>query len=349
VAHEISHGFLGDLVKMVMYKRDGFVQGPTKKLPYDATMMNVAEDFRINAMLVEGKVGVMPPVGLYDKAISEKGMESSVEIYEKLAKQGKGGQGQGQGQGQGGGMGGHGGFDIHLDPSQKQQDQANSGRREQAIAAAVQAAQAAGKGNLPGAIMRMINEILEPVVPWQDKLKASMQRAAGDPTYDWRYLDKRLMVRPDPMYFARQAHNGCGTIVIVNDTSGSMTNQMIDRIMAENGGIIADLNPVRVVVVWCDSAIHNVNDLDEPEDVNDLKADIEAQGGIKGGGGTDFRPPFDWVKDHLDEVPDMLVYFTDTYGTFPSQEPEYPVIWGVIVEGAEVPWGEKVFIDLNAS
>jgi predicted metal-dependent peptidase len=43
----------------------------------------------------------------------------------------------------------------------------------------------------------------------------------------------------------------------------------------------------------------------------------------------------------------MLIYFTDTFGTFPEREPEYPVIWAVYesaAKAARVPFGEVVII-----
>jgi len=43
------------------------------------------------------------------------------------------------------------------------------------------------------------------------------------------------------------------------------------------------------------------------------------------GGGTDFRPVFDWVARE-GETPDGLIYLTDMYGCFPSA-PGYPVLW----------------------
>ena len=84
--------------------------------------MNWAEDYRINAMLIEGKVGKMPSVGLFDNAnLSAKGMEPAVVIYEKIWKKAEAGGG--------GGSGGMGGFDIHLKPGDKAKDADKAGKR----------------------------------------------------------------------------------------------------------------------------------------------------------------------------------------------------------------------------
>lgn len=349
LAHEVCHGFLDDLLISVKWRADEQVEvEPGVFLPYDPKLMNMAMDYRINAMLVTAKIGDMPTgmfQGLYDPNISREGMESCVEIYKKLYQQSGGRGGQGSQPGDDGSGQGHGGFDVHLEPGQKQVEALGSGKRVQAIAAAVEAHKAGGQGELPGALQRLVGELLDPKVPWQDHLRATMQRAAGDPSYDWRYLEKRLMVRNPPMYFARQSHLGCGTIVVAGDTSGSITDSMLRAFMSEIGGIINDLNPARVVVLWCDADVHNVHDMDDPTDIQDL-LDLVERDPIQGGGGTRFEPVFDWVADELGEEPDMLVYLTDLYGSFPQQEPDYPVIWGSI-SGATPPWGEVVDVEIS--
>jgi predicted metal-dependent peptidase len=65
-----------------------------------------------------------------------------------------------------------------------------------------------------------------------------------------------------------------------------------------------------------------------------------------GGGGTDFRPVFDWVAARRGNGPrpcDAVVYCTDGYGTFPPRPPAYPVAWVVTPGGLErFPFGEVV-------
>ena len=91
----------------------------------------------------------------------------------------------------------------------------------------------------------------------------------------------------------------------------------------------------RVTLLACDDHIaENAPWEFEPWDTMQLPA------GIAGGGGTDFRPVFDWVE-HENRSPNMLVYFTDAEGDFPKTPPNYPVIWLVKGKGA-VPWGERV-------
>jgi predicted metal-dependent peptidase len=61
---------------------------------------------------------------------------------------------------------------------------------------------------------------------------------------------------------------------------------------------------------------------------------------LTGGGGTDFRPVFDWVEKQ-DQAPEILVYFSDCVGKFPDYQPSYSVIW--LVKGNQpVPFGQRI-------
>jgi predicted metal-dependent peptidase len=334
-AHEVSHVFLGDIAMMAKWAAAGVVDcGNGLILPYNHELMNAAQDYRINAMLIEAQIGKMPKEGLYDRNLSEKGFESAVEIYAKLYKKTNGGKDGKPGKG----------FDKHLAPSKEHIKAVDSGRMDQVIASAALSSEGQGQGAMPQAIKRMVGDILEPKISWQDHLKSTINRAAGDPQYDWRTIDRRLLVRPDPIYFAKQAHTGAGTIVIGIDTSGSISQKQINRFFAEMNGIVTDLNPQQLVVIWCDAAVHRVDELDEPEDLLELHTDIQKTG-AGGGGGTDFRPVFKTLEE-MEIHPDMLVYLTDALGTFPATEPDnYPTIWGVIGKGS-VPWGTRIAVEL---
>jgi len=354
LAHEILHKVLGHLVLNAIWS-DGDGTNETVDcgngvfLPYDHDIMNKAKDYIINAILIDGHVGEFPQgKGLYDPNLSIRGMESCVEVYEKLYKRARGlGLGPGGKPGDQASPTGHGGFDIHLPPQQQQIDEVTSGRNDQAIAAAAAAAEAAGQGNMPAALRKILGDILEPHVPWQEHLKSTIIRSAGDPAYDFRRIDRHLIVRPDPVYFAPLAHMGAGHVVIGYDTSGSCINpEYQQRFFSEMAGIVADLNPQKLTVIWCDATVQRVDEIEEPEDLVELHADINELGGAPGGGGTDFRPVFNHIEENELE-PDILVYLTDMYGSFPSHEPDYPVVWASVTKGYKGhPWGDMVEVEL---
>ena len=69
---------------------------------------------------------------------------------------------------------------------------------------------------------------------------------------------------------------------------------------------------------------------------------------LAGGGGTDFRPVFDWVSTHADGA--IVLYATDGMGRYPDRAPHAPVIWLLTpphVRKQEVPFG--VVVGLRAA
>ncbi len=63
---------------------------------------------------------------------------------------------------------------------------------------------------------------------------------------------------------------------------------------------------------------------------------------VHGRGGTDFRPPLasGFLRKHRTDV---VLYFTDGYGTPPARPPVVPVIWCLTAEGEKpTKWGREV-------
>ena len=352
-AHEVYHFILYDVVMSYAWMIEKKVRISNDViLPYDHELMGKAMDYRINASLFDSKVGRMPKSALYDKTLSEKGFESCVEIYEKLWQRSGGMKGFKEREaerkaGMRPGYGGTGkagdGFDRHL-PPRKGQTEAQRGKREQAIIAAAEVAERIHPGSVPAMLKRIIDDIVNPKVPWDRHLRAAMRRKAGMPRLDWRQHNRRLASREDPMYYAKKGHIGCGIVVAIGDNSGSITPKVANVFGSEMLGIVKDLNPVKLIVMWCDAAISRIDEVDEPQDLNDLFADWKTTG-IGGGGGTSFVPPFERIKE-LGIVPDMVVYFTDMMGKFPTEEPPFPVIWASTSKREKAPFGEIVHVEI---
>lgn len=334
VAHEIMHCILDHCGMGMALRKRGEVGYPSgKRLPYDDELMNVALDLVVNDLLIESKTGTFNKEWLHDKKYGTF-KDSSIDVYERIFKQKNGG---------GGGQQPPTGkrFDQHMQPGAgngQDPTAAQGARNPQEWSTAVASANAAAKaqGKLPAALEAFFGALLEPVVSWQEKIQAFFNRKVGSGSYNWRRPDRRLIVRD--IYAPGRSGFGAGCVVIGFDTSGSIyaDKTLIDRFLAEVSGILSDVKPKRLVVLWCDAAVHRYDDIDELTDLKGLKP--------VGGGGTDFRPVFKWVREQGIE-PDAVVYLTDGYGTFPKHEPSYPVLWGNISgKSVTYPWGEVVDI-----
>ncbi len=128
-----------------------------------------------------------------------------------------------------------------------------------------------------------------------------------------------------------------GPMVVVVDTSGSIGARTLEAWAGEVSAVVEDVRPERLYVVYADAAVQRV----EEYTADDLPLKLEP----RGGGGTDFRPAFAWV-DAQDIAPDCLLYLTDMLGTFPDQDPGYPVMWCSTRPGRVGPIGETIHVEV---
>lgn len=340
VAHEILHCILNHCgISANLKMRGKVVFSDGKQLPYDGRQMNEAEDYVINAILVESKVGQFPTedgtpngkqLGLYDAAIATS-QSNSLDTYRKIFKKSPD-KGEGPGKK---------GFDEHLAPgtSTGQDPQTATNARNKAqwdteVQAGLSAAKAMGK--LPLELDRALSALLEPQVDWREKIQALFARKVGSGTYNWSRPDRALITRN--IYAPGRSGFGAGTVVVGVDTSGSIGSVELDMFMAEMAGILEDVRPKELVIMWCDAKLHRTDYAEEASDLNHIRAK-----GAPGGGGTSFCPVFDEIA-RLGLEPEALVYLTDGMGSFPQREPKYHVIWGNIYAGSKYPWGDVVDI-----
>lgn len=334
VAHEIMHCVLDHCSAMWLNKTRGKVRYPDgSSLDYDQEVANVAMDLVINDLLIDSKVGQFNKNWLHDKKFGTMD-DAWIDVYKKVFKAKKSGQPGPNGMG----------FDQHLQPGTSiGKDPATAVSQRSAVAwgNAIAAASASAKaqGKLPGALERMFGAALEPQVDWKERIRALFMRRVGSDAYDWKKPDRRYISRtPDPIYVPGRSGFGCGTVVVAVDTSGSVDDKSLDMFMAEMYGILDDVGPRELYIMWCDAYVHRVDICDEPSDITILRSER-----APGRGGTSFIPPFEKVEE-LGLEPDALVYLTDGIGPFPGRAPSYPVVWGNIHPASKYPFGDVVDI-----
>jgi len=194
------------------------------------------------------------------------------------------------------------------------------------LAAAAQAARQAGK--LSQSMMRWVDDLLAPSLPWRALLARFLAVNQRD-DYSWR----RPSRREGDALLPRLSSEGLDVVAAV-DTSGSISDEELREFVTELDALKGQVR-AKVTLLACDNHVaENAPWEFEPWDTMQLPP------GLEGGGGTDFRPVFDWVETE-NRSPNLLVYFTDAEGRFPPLPPGYPVIWLVKGKG-KVPWGERV-------
>lgn len=294
----------------------------------DPELHNQAGDYVINLMLQNAGYELWPHC-LCDKRFANM---STNQVYEILKKEEEKKPGRHKQQQQGGMTG-----DIRQpgDGSGSKEDQQQQAEIEAhvkgvLVKAMTQAKMAGEKqiGMVPAEIQRGIEELLDPVLPWNILLFNFMQDMTKD-DYSWRRPNRRF--HPE-YYLPTQYSEALQHVTIAIDTSGSITNKELQEILSEIIHIKRTFNPKRLTILDCDARIHNVYDVDEFTNVEDLK--------FSGGGGTNFAPVIEYCNKNNTNA---LLYFSDLYGPFPKEEPSYPVIWLCYSSSKPAPFGETVY------
>ncbi len=210
-----------------------------------------------------------------------------------------------------------------LDPDE--QDRLETQWRQRLAGAAQQAMQA---GKLTGLMARMVDHLLQPQLPWR-MLLARYMTLQGREDFNYGRPSRREGDAILPSLRSARVDVAVGL-----DTSGSIGKDEMDQFLSEVNAIKGQMQ-ARVTLLPCDTEL-----MPGAPWVFEPWEPLSPPDALPGGGGTSFVPVFDWLDaGHLH--PDLLLYFTDAQGTFPDQEPGYPVVW--VVKGkAQVPWGQRI-------
>lgn len=335
IVHEVGHPALGHL-----WRRED----------RDPKGWNVAADFALNNWLkeyIDTSGHAFPPFELPPGSLIDPSLKdlSAEQIYNRLPRNPGGGRSGDEFQNPGPGT-----FEDPPDDQGDGDGQDRQGQAEgngscvkptnledqwkQATVAAAMAERTRQQGKTPSCLQRMLGDLLAPRIPWQERLREFIRRRARD-NYSWRKPNRRYI---GTSFMLPGVHSyRMGPIVAAIDTSGSIGQKMLDQFAAELQAILDECKPESIHIVTCDAAIHTTDTFTHGDNlIGQIK--------LAGGGGTDFRPVFDYV-DRLPEDAECLIYLTDLCGSFPEKAPHYPVLW-VLAEpdgsAPKPPFGEVV-------
>ncbi len=197
----------------------------------------------------------------------------------------------------------------------------------------MQAAQAAGAGNVPGEIARMIKELTEPKMNWREIIQQQIQSTIKNDYTFSRPSRKGWHVGAilPGMNFEETID-----IAIGFDMSGSIGDDQGRDFLSEVKGIMDQYKDFKIKC-WCfDTKVYNEQDFsqDSSEELVDYK--------LMGGGGTEFMCNWQYMKDN-DIQPKKFIMFTDGYPWGQWGEEDYCetvfVIHGHHDKNFEAPFG----------
>ena len=198
--------------------------------------------------------------------------------------------------------------------------------------ATMQAASVAEKqGKLPDTLKRFVDDLPKPKVDWRRQLARFFTQNEKD-DYSWLHPNKKFLSQG--IYLPGLWSENMGPVAVAIDTSGSISNEILQKFGAEIKALVAGARPSEIHVIYCDAAVNHV-DVYGPDDKMEFKP--------HGGGGTDFNPPFKYLAEKGIR-PECFVYLTDLFGPFPP-EPGYPTLWVATTPG-KAPIGETIHIEV---
>ncbi len=141
--------------------------------------------------------------------------------------------------------------------------------------------------------------------------------------------------------------------VIAIDTSGSCSGELVRTFVSRTYDILKESesygSTVNVHIVQCDARVQSDTKIASLQELDCYLGSFE----LRGFGGTDFRPVFEYVNKLIDEGEFSnlrgLVYFTDGLGTFPERKPAYDTAFVFVNDEMATPkvppWAMKAVLD----
>ena len=171
-------------------------------------------------------------------------------------------------------------------------------------------------GKLPESIRRVIEkEYYVPVIDWSSLVQNLLSEDTNDYSFsvpDRRYLENDFIL-PDMASVDRLKD-----VVFAYDTSGSIEEPDLVAFYMETLNLFNNFSSLVGWIAVCDADLHSFEEIHPQMTFPDFQ--------FVGGGGTAFEPVFDKIKK-MGIKPKALFYFTDCEGSFPSEDPGYPVFW----------------------
>jgi predicted metal-dependent peptidase len=259
---------------------------------------NIAADYCVNGQLIRDKIGDQPPKipifhdqthygksaeQVYDE-LMEKYDEEELEALGKLLDEHIDWEGEGKG-----------------DRPQYTKEELKQ-IRDEVREATMQAANAAGAGNTPASVARLIKDLTEPKINWRQMLRQQIQSLIKN---DYSFQRPNRKGWHTGAILPGLKNDETIDIAVGIDMSGSISDCMAKDFLSEIKGIMDEYKDFKIKV-WCfDTRVYNEADFDG---YNDDILGYE----LKGGGGTDFEANWNYMKQ-ADYSPKKFIMFTDGY------------------------------------
>jgi predicted metal-dependent peptidase len=322
--------------------------GRSKQNKHNPTLANIAADYCVNRDLKENRIGtfITTVPALYDYKYDGMSMEEVYDsLYENADKidledlvnklldehlDGEEGEGGGKPEEDANG-------NLVSKSRPKYTKEQKQEIRDQIKESLLQSAAGSGAGEIPAGVKRIIKDLTEPKMPWQELLNMSIQSTQKG--------DYSFMARSKKGYFSDVALPGQTPedtidIALALDMSGSISDTMGKEMLSEVRGIMEQFTDFRVKV-WCfDTQCYNYQEF-TPQNIDEFE-----NYAITGGGGTDFDANWKFMKEN-EIQPERFIMFTDGYPWDSWGDPDYCDTVFIIHGNQDIkpPFGNYAYYD----
>lgn len=205
--------------------------------------------------------------------------------------------------------------------------------KEQQAKLNVTKAMTAAGGDVPGSIRKLITDVLENKVNWQDKLREFIQVSLGHDESTWRRPNRNYLYQG--LYLPSLEGKSMPSVCIMVDTSGSIysNEKLFAEFKAEITKIVDDFVPESVDIFYVDTSVKKHDTFEEGEEI---------EFDLAGGGGTCFKSA--WPEMEKTGA-SCIIAFTDCWASFPESS-DIETMWIVYQnKNPEVPFGKVTIIE----
>jgi len=300
LAHEVLHIALRHLDYFVDFNLKYF------DVKTEQRIWNIAADHVINLLLI--KAGYhLPPGGCYDDRFKDM---STLQVYKIIHAEHKAKPS----------IPLDGGTDIiYLPDGDSAKDVRDLGNLRahitDIIMKAAMTSSVAGEhaGSIPGGILRELDELINPKLPFEVMLTNYMTVYAND-DYSYATVNRRYL--PEFILPGSRSEHLCN-LACIFDASGSVTEHEFSSYANGVRMIMEQLEPEKITLVEFDTQVRGVRDITQDCNIRDID--------FNGGGGTQIGPVIDWIAKNKPEV--SLIFTDGDFNEVPMDHIKTDIIW----------------------
>ena len=310
----------------------------------DAKLANIAQDFAVNQILVDERVGAkitkvqicqdnkyrgMAWEEIYDELWDKAEKISLEDLLKQLGDT----------------------LDEHLEEKAAgDDDKDGKGKpklskeqlkqiKDEIKEAMIQSAQAAGAGKVPAGIMRMIKDLTEPKMDWREVLRMNIQSIIRN---DYSFTRPNRKSQHSGAVLPGLKNDETVEVAIAIDMSGSIGDADAKIFLSEVKGIMDQYADYKIDLWTFDTEVYGHVQITQDNDQELLEYQPQ------GGGGTSFEVNWDFMKEN-DINPKKFVMFTDGYPCGGWGDEDYcDTLFIVKGSNNEAPFGQTVIYDEKA-